>query len=340
MKKIKNGSLKELNSFGVDVKANELIIVESESDLVKLNEEGIFRNKFLVLGNGSNILFTKDYDGVVIKINLMGKKIVETDDYIIAEGGSGEDWDQFVEYTIDNNAFGLENLSLIPGSVGASAVQNIGAYGVEVSEFIEEVEYFDINDSEFHRLKKIDLKFDYRSSIFKSELRGRAIITKVIFNLKKVPELKLDYQDIKKEIEENNLEIKTLTPAKLREIIIKIRQGKLHNPDEIGNAGSFFKNPIITKEQSDQLSQEYNDFKPNYMPDGRVKVSAGWLIEKTGWKGFSSDDKKYGVSQKHALVLLNYGGAKGEDLFNLSKDIKNSVLQKFKIELEEEVIII
>lgn len=340
MKRIKNGSLKELNSFGVDVKANELIIVESESDLVKLNEEGIFRNKFLVLGNGSNILFTEDYDGVVLKIDLFGKKITETDDSIIVEGSSGEDWDKFVEFTIENDAFGLENLSLIPGSVGASAVQNIGAYGVEVSEYIEEVEYFDTKDSQFHTLKNIELKFDYRSSIFKSGLKSQSIITKVRFKLKRDPELRLDYQDIKKEIEESKLRLEDLTPKKLREIIIKIRERKLHNPNEIGNAGSFFKNPIISQEKSAEIQMEFEDFKPNTLPDGKIKVSAGWLIEKCGWKGYISEDKTYGVSPKHALIILNYGGASGEDIYKLSQKIKNSVLQKFEIPLEEEVIII
>jgi UDP-N-acetylmuramate dehydrogenase len=241
---------------------------------------------------------------------------------------------------MEMKAFGLENLSLIPGSVGASAVQNIGAYGVEAKDFIDYVEFFHLIDGEIHRATNSELAFSYRDSIFKHDLKDKAIVTKVAFRLNKVPNLKLEYADVLREIDKRNIDKNKLTPNELRELIINIRNTKLENPKEIGNSGSFFKNPIISNERIDELKKDYPELKSNYVTDTESKLSAGWLIEQCGWKGWRSEDGKYGVSQKHALVLVNHSDAKGEDIINLASEIKASVKNKFNIELEEEVIVI
>jgi UDP-N-acetylmuramate dehydrogenase len=341
MQRYKNYNIKEFNTFHIGVTAKEFIIVENEEDLKVLYNEKVFANKFFILGSGSNVLFTEDFDGVIIKVDLKGFKIINEDnDYIFIESAAGEDWDSFVGETIDLNAFGLENLSLIPGSVGASAVQNIGAYGVEANELIDSVEFFHLEDGLIHKATNPELDFSYRNSIFKNDLKDKAIITKVFFKLYKQPRLKLEYADVIKTIEEKGLNREKLTPRDLRKMIIDIRNTKLENPKIVGNSGSFFKNPIVANEKVMELQKKYPELKSNYVTDETSKLSAGWLIDKAGWKAWTSEDGKYGVSKKHALVIVNYSDAKGEDILELSKKIKSSVQEMFGIELEEEVILI
>lgn len=337
MKRYKNHSLKNYNTFHIDVQAREFIVVESSEDLEELFKEGVFKSDFLIIGEASDILFTKDFEGVVVKIDTKGYKILEdTTDECIIEAKSGEEWDAFVAKTLEEKAYGLENLSLIPGTVGASAVQNIGAYGVEAREYIDSVRYFNLSDGKYYELENSDLEFSYRTSIFKGELKNIAVITEVIFRLSKSPNLRTDYADIQNSI----VNIEKLTPEILRDIVIQIRRNKLHDPKEVGNAGSFFKNPIVEEEVAHKLQRDYPEMRINFIENNRAKLSAGWLIEQSGWKGWTSDNQKYGVSKKHALVLLNYSNADGADIANLSKEIKESVYKKFEIKLEEEVIIL
>lgn len=339
MQRFQNHNIKEFNTFHIGIIASQFIIVENSSELLDLYSEGIFNNKFFILGSGSNLLFTEDFEGTILQINLRGiNKIKETDKDIFVESMAGEDWDEFIAKALDMDAYGLENLSLIPGSVGASAVQNIGAYGIEAKDFIDSVEFFHLVDGKFHTATNAELAFAYRDSIFKHELKDQAIVTKVTYKLKKTPDLNLDYADIQKAIEDISKE--ELTPNRLREIIINIRNTKLENPKIVGNSGSFFKNPIVPNEKVSELQKQYPELKSNYVSDTESKLSAAWLIDQCGWKGWTSDDEKYGVSRKHALVLVNYSDASGEDLLKLSENIKASVFEKFGITLEEEVIII
>ncbi|MEP7103445.1 MAG: UDP-N-acetylmuramate dehydrogenase [Candidatus Dojkabacteria bacterium] len=341
MQKFQNHNIKEFNTFHIAVNAREFIIIENSSELIELYKKNLFKNKFFILGSGSNLLFTKDFDGAIIQIDNRGIKVVnETPEHIFVESEAGEDWDEFVGKTMEMNAYGLENLSLIPGSVGASAVQNIGAYGVEAKDFIESVEFFHLEDGKFHKAVNSELGFKYRDSIFKHDLKDKAIVTKITFKLNKKPALKLEYADVLKEIESRGLDKNKLHPKELRNLIIDIRNNKLENPKLIGNSGSFFKNPIISNDKIDELTKDYPSLKSNYVTDSESKISAGWLIEQAGWKGWISIDKQYGVSPKHALVIVNYSNAKGVDILTLAKHIKSSVKENFGVELEEEVIII
>lgn len=341
MKKYENKNIKEYNTFGIDCFANSFIIIENPDELKILFEEGIFDGSFFILGGGSNVLFTSDYNGTIIKIDIKGTEIEKTDsERVLINSYAGEDWDKFVAYTIKNGHGGLENLSLIPGSIGASAVQNIGAYGIEAKDFVEQVEYFDIASGEFKTLNNAECKFGYRTSIFKLELLNKAIITKITFSLKKNYTLNLSYPDILHMIEQDNLDKHTLTAQQLRDMICTIRLRKLPYPQEAGNGGSFFKNPIVSKIVSDEISKHYPDIKPHVIDVDTVKISAGWLIEKAGWKGFTDSSGRFGVSAKHALVLVNYAGATGKEILNLSQKIKKDVLEKFKISLEEEIVMV
>ncbi|MEO6729115.1 MAG: UDP-N-acetylmuramate dehydrogenase [Candidatus Dojkabacteria bacterium] len=337
MKIFENYNIKEFNTFQLSVKADKFIIIENDSELKNITNE--FSNKFFILGGGSDVVFTKDFSGTIIKIDTKGINVIKEDENSIwIEVEAGEDWDMFVEKTIELKGYGLENLSLIPGDVGGSAVQNIGAYGVEAKEFIDSVEYFDIESLELKKLMNNELKFAYRDSIFKHDLKDKAIITKIVFKLNKQASLKLEYTDVQKVMNENGITSENLTPKKLRQIIIDIRTLKLEDPKLVGNAGSYFKNPIIPEDKALELQKSYPEMKFNLVDKNDVKLSAGWLIEQAGWKGWTSDNGKYGVSKKHALVLVNYSDAKGEDIKYLAESIKASVKEKFGIELEEEAI--
>jgi UDP-N-acetylmuramate dehydrogenase len=327
-----NISLKPYNTFGIDVNAKAFIVVNNIGELKEVltgNDESI-----LILGGGSNILFTKNFNGIAIKNNLSGISIIEEDnESVYLKVGAGEIWHDFVLFCIENNYAGVENLSLIPGNVGASPMQNIGAYGVEVKDFITEVEVFDLRDYSIKTFTNSECKFGYRSSIFKTTEKGNYFITAVTYRLNKQAQINTSYGAIEKELQRMDIILPTIKDVS--NAVISIRSSKLPDPKEIGSSGSFFKNPIVSEEQKNKIVEDYPD-APNYLqPDDSFKMAAGWLIEKCGWKGKRINN--YGVHDKQALVLVNYGSAKGDDIFKLSEDIIESVGNRFGIVLEREV---
>jgi UDP-N-acetylmuramate dehydrogenase len=292
-------------------------------------------SKILILGEGSNLLFVNDFDGLVINPNIPGIKIVHEDrNNIWLEVGAGVAWDQLVEYAVFNQWGGIENLSLIPGKVGAAAVQNIGAYGMEIQNRIESATGVDLETQTEYSIEAVDCKFDYRDSIFKNQLKERFIITNVVLKLDKFPEFILNYGDLKAETEK----LGAINLRNVRNAVIGIRESKLPDPKVYGNAGSFFKNPIIENSQAENLTSGFSQMPHYPAPDGKTKLAAGWLIEQCGWKGFRRGDA--GVHEKQALVLVNYGNATGKEIYDLSVEIKQSVQDKFGVELEQEVNVI
>jgi UDP-N-acetylmuramate dehydrogenase len=289
----------------------------------------------LILGEGSNLLFVSDFQGLIINPNVPGIKIVHEDrNNIWLEVGAGVVWDDLVEYTVFNWWGGIENLSLIPGKVGAAAVQNIGAYGMEIQNQIESVTGFDLESQTEYTLDVSDCQYAYRNSIFKSQLKDRFIITSVSFKLDKFPEFILNYGDLKAETEK----LGAINLRTIRKAVIGIRESKLPDPKVVGNAGSFFKNPVIQTSLAEQLQANYPNMPRYPAPEGQTKLAAGWLIEQCGWKGFRRGDA--GVHEKQALVLVNYGNATGKEIYDLSEEIRQSVQEKFGVELEREVNVI
>jgi UDP-N-acetylmuramate dehydrogenase len=332
MKIQENISLKPYNTFGIEVFAKSFVEVNSISELksvlVKNNQQ------ILILGGGSNILFTSNFNGLVIKNNL--KSIIvkeENDKEIILKVGAGEMWHEFVLYCVKNKYSGIENLSLIPGNVGASPMQNIGAYGVEVKDLIVEVEAYDLRNNSLKIFSNFECEFNYRSSVFKTSEKGNYLITSVTFKLSKEANINTSYGAIEAELQRLNVSSPTIKDVS--DAVINIRKSKLPDPQKIGNSGSFFKNPVVSASKKNNIIKKYDEV-PNYLqPDGSFKIAAGWLIEKCGWKGKRIDC--YGVHEKQALVLVNYGGAKGSDILNLSEQIIKSVDDVFGIKLEREV---
>ena len=327
------------NTFGINAEALAVITYDSESGVVNALKSLREFNKdlpIILVGCGSNLLFLNDYEGFVLKSNIKGYAIrQETNDEVLVEVGSGEICDDFIAQAIQNGWYGMENLSLIPGQVGAAAVQNIGAYGVEAQDVIEEVKGICLKDGQERIWKRKDCKYGYRQSIFKDELWGQYAITRVTFRLSKHFEPKLQYGGLAKAIEDKGLTTDTLTAQELRQIIIDIRRAKLPDPKVQGNAGSFFKNPVVSAERAKQLLAEYPSM-PHYPADeGKVKLAAGWLIEQAGWKGKSLGPAA--VHDRQALVLVNKGGATGEEILKLCEAVKKDVKQHFDIELEPEV---
>lgn len=330
-----NISLKSYNTFGIDVQANQFVEV---SNLLELKEVLEFNQEpLLILGGGSNILLTKNFEGLVLKNNFKGIKVIkETDEDVLLEVGGGEVWHEFVLHCVKNNFSGIENLSLIPGNVGASPMQNIGAYGVEVKDVITGVEAVSLKDFSVRKFTSQECEFGYRTSIFKTTEKGNYFISKVTFRLSKQPNINTSYGAINSELE--NKGVKAPTIKDVSDAVIAIRKSKLPDPREIGNSGSFFKNPLITKDHLHKIQLEFKDV-PNYLQeDGDYKIAAGWLIEQCGWKGKKINN--YGVHSKQALVLVNYGGSTGKEIFDLSSEIIQSVENKFNITLEREVNII
>lgn len=325
-------SLKSYNTFGIDVSAKSFVEVENISQL----KEALTANNqpILILGGGSNLLFTQDFEGLAIKNNLAGISIInEDDENAWLKVGAGEVWHEFVMYCIEHNYAGIENLSLIPGNVGASPMQNIGAYGVEVKDLITEVEAFNLNDYSIKKFSNSECEFGYRSSIFKTSEKENYFIASVTFKLKKQADINTSYGAIESELQRLNISSPTIKDVS--NAVITIRSSKLPDPKKIGNSGSFFKNPIVSDEEKNRILENYPD-APNYhQQNGSYKMAAGWLIEKCGWKGKRIGD--FGVHDKQALVLVNYGGAKGSDIFNLSEEIIKSVNDTFGIKLEREV---
>ena len=329
-----NISLKPFNTFNVDAKAKYYTKVDSieqfKDVLVFSKNKNI--NK-LVLGGGSNILFTKDYDGIVIKNSLTGINIVYEDKNIIrVKACAGESWPGFADYCVKKGWSGIENLSLIPGTVGASPVQNIGAYGVEVKDSVFEVEVLDIDSLEILKLTKEQCNFSYRNSIFKSNAKGKFIVVSVTYELSKKFTPILNYKPLKEYFENKGFPV---TLQSIAEAVKDIRRSKLPDPQILGNAGSFFKNPVLDNSLVEKLRNEYPDIPVFKIDNKKSKLAAGWMIEKCGWKGKREGDA--GVHEKQALVLVNYGKASGTDIFNLAEKIKQSVQQTFSVELEYEV---
>ena len=329
-----NISLENMNSFRVVHKAKRLLVINNPIDLTKfLNTNNIDRNEIQILGEGSNTLFTKDYEGIILHSQIKGIEIKKEDnDSVILRVGSGENWDEFVDYCVKSNYFGIENLSLIPGSVGAAPIQNIGAYGVEIKDYVVSVKGIDLYSNELVEYSNEECEFQYRDSLFKNRLKNRLFITSVEFKLYKNSKFNLSYKDLEK------LDKSKLTISKLREEIIKIRSSKLPDPSSKGNAGSFFKNPEIDELKLKELKSNNVDFKYFEIPGNMYKIPAAWLIEKAGWKGYN--DGLVGVYEKHALVLINHSSKSGKNIKNLSKSIKEDVFKKFGIMLSEEVNIV
>ena len=338
MEILNNISLKPFNSFGINVNAKHFVEFNSTDEVSEVLTH-VQQNKipFLIIGEGSNILFTKDFDGMILKNNLKSIELLKEDkNYYYIKSAAGEVWHNLVLYCIKNNYSGIENLSLIPGSVGAAPLQNIGAYGVELKDVFFELEALHIQSNKIKIFSLNDCAFDYRESIFKTKLKNQYIILNVTIKLNKQPKYNIAYGAIKEELEKLNCS--TLNAKIISQAVINIRSSKLPNPKEIGNAGSFFKNPIVTEEICKQLKKEFPIIPIYSTKNNLFKVAAGWLIEQCGWKGFRKDD--YGCHAKQALVLVNYGNAKGKEIFDLSTSIIESVKQKFGIELEREVNIV
>jgi UDP-N-acetylmuramate dehydrogenase len=327
----KNISLKHYNTFGFDLKARALAIVNSEKELKHLISD-IQNEPFYILGGGSNLLLTRDYDGTFIHPAITGIKVEEkNDNFVIISSGCGVKWDDLVAWCVSNDFSGIENLSFIPGLVGASPVQNIGAYGVEAKDTIEKVRAINMSDGSVVEFSNKDCRFGYRYSIFKAELKGNYLVTKVFFRLSLVPVLNTEYGALNDEAQR----LGGLTLKNIRQAVINIRQSKLPDPAVLGNAGSFFKNPLVDSSLAEKLRSKYHNI-PVY-PDisGKNKLAAGWLIEQCGWKGKRILDA--GVHEKQALVIVNYGKATGQEIFDLSEKVRQSVFEKFGILLDREV---
>lgn len=332
-----NYSLSALNTFGMDVSAADYAVFESEEDLATLRRLPEYAQGVLLLGGGSNILFTSDVPKLVLHNKIKGIiPIKEDDDYVWIQAGAGEVWHGFVLYAVDKGYAGIENMSLIPGTVGAAPIQNIGAYGVEAKDVIEEVRFFNLDTEAFEVFKNEDCRFAYRDSIFKGPLKNKAIITSVIFRLRKTPVFNTSYGNIQQELDA--MGISELSVKAISDAVIRIRSSKLPDPRVIGNAGSFFKNPEVDTAVYLSLKAQYPSIPGYTISEQVTKIPAGWLIEQCGWKGFRRDN--YGVHQFQALVLVNYGGASGSDIAALSLEIMQSVADRFGIHLEREVQIV
>jgi len=329
-----NYPIKKHNTFGTVATTKyyfEFTEIEDLEGFISTTNE--WQNlPILILGEGSNLLFVNDFQGLIINPNIPGIKIEHEDrNNIWLEVGAGVVWDDLVEYAVFNQWGGIENLSLIPGKVGAAAVQNIGAYGMEIQHRIESVIGFDLESQTEYTLDVADCLYAYRDSIFKNQLKDRFVITNVSFKLDKFPEFILNYGDLKVETEK----LGAINLRNIRKAVIGIRESKLPDPKIYGNAGSFFKNPIIKSSLANQLLTTHPNIPHYPAPDGQTKLAAGWLIEQCGWKGFRQGDA--GVHEKQALVLVNYGNATGKEIYDLSEEIKQSVQEKFGVELEREV---
>lgn len=326
-------SLKKYNTFGIEEIATNFIEITDPIQLLSAFEAGIFEKDFLTLGGGSNILFTKPYQGYIIKINIKGIQATTLKQDIFITASAGEIWNDLVWYCVNNNYNGLENMALIPGTVGASPVQNIGAYGTELMNIFYSCVAFDTLEGVFRIFHNEDCKFSYRDSIFKSEQKGRYIITEVTYKLDTLPSINTTYGAISKELEKRNITNPTIRDV--AEVVSAIRVEKLPDPSTIGNAGSFFKNPIISLEQYNKLKELFPNIISFNMPNNQIKLAAGWLIEQCEWKGKVVGQA--GVWKNQALVLINIHSATGNEIFELSSKIINDVYQKFNVKLEREV---
>ncbi len=328
-----NYSLKNFNTFGIDVTAKYFAEFKSSDGLATILQDAIVQeNRLLVIGQGSNLLFLNDFDGVVIHAGIAGIQVVsETDDEIVVEVGAGVIWDDFVEYCVEQHWYGVENLSLIPGEVGASAIQNIGAYGVEVKDVLKSVKTMCIQDRTLKEFSNADCAYAYRQSIFKTTLKNEYVVLSVVFTLSKKPRYTLNYSHLEVEVHKRG----ELNLRNVRDTIIAIRSSKLPDPAVIGNAGSFFMNPVVNRKKFENLRFAYPEMPHYFVSDDEEKIPAAWLIQQCGWKGKRLGNA--GVYEHQALVLVNHGVESGQEIAALAQQIQADVYAKFGIELTPEV---
>ena len=338
MNVLENYPLKKLNTFGINVRSKYLVEVSSIDEILEIIESEKFKNlKKLVLGGGSNVLFTKDYNGLIILNKIKGKEVTYQDaDCVKLLIGAGENWHELVMYTVENGWGGIENLSLIPGYTGTAPMQNIGAYGVEIKDTFIELEALEISTGKIEKFNKEKCKFGYRESIFKNENKNKYIILNITLKLNKNPKINVSYGEIKNDLRNNNIQSPTVKDVS--EAIITIRKRKLPDPKKIGNSGSFFKNPVVDLNKLKSLQEKYPNIVNYQINKNEFKIAAGWMIEKAGWKGKTINN--YGVHKNQSLVLVNYGNAKGIEIYNLSEKIIIDIKEKFGILLVREVNII
>lgn len=333
MKEYTNYPILRYNTFGMDVKTSCFVEYSSVSELQSFLSAKEYSLPLLHIGGGSNLLFLSDFKGTILHSAIKGIDITgESDEWIDIKVGAGEVWDDFVSYTVSKGFYGAENLSIIPGEVGASAVQNIGAYGVEAKDIILTVHTVRISDSTERVFSNEECRYSYRNSIFKGEMKGQYIVTHVTFRLRKSPVFHLSYGNINSELEKRNL---SPSLANIRDIIIEVRRSKLPEPEEFGNAGSFFMNPMVSMQKFKQLESEFPDIPHYPVDENTVKIPAGWMIDRCGWKGRNIGPA--GVYHKQALVLVNLGGATGKDISCLADEIIKSVYEKFGVDIHPEV---
>jgi UDP-N-acetylmuramate dehydrogenase len=330
-----NISLKKFNTFGMDVLARYFYAFSTVDQMQEIGASDTFKHyPVLVLGGGSNMLLTTNFEGLVIKNEIPGIGLISEDaDHYFVKVGAGVDWHEFVLYCLEKNYAGVENLALIPGKVGASPMQNIGAYGVEMKDVFHSLEAINVDDLNLVTFYNADCEFGYRESIFKNKCKNQFIITSVTFRLNKVPVFKTAYGAIEDALQE--MKVDTLSIQHIAQAVMRIRNSKLPNPSVIGNAGSFFKNPEIDTIQFESLKKYFPNINGYPTDSGKIKIAAGWLIEQAGWKGYRNGDA--GCHDKQALVLVNHGKATGSEIFELSENIISSVHDKFGIFLHREV---
>ena len=338
MKIQENFSLKKYNTFGIDVKAKYFVEVYTTEELKAiLSDSNHKKESKFILGGGSNILFTKDYDGIVIKINSNEISIVEeNENEVIIKASAGVIWHELVLFCVERNFGGIENLSLIPGTVGAAPIQNIGAYGQELKDTFKSLKGIFVDNLKEKTFQKDECDFGYRNSIFKKKLKNKFIITEVSLTLSKHPALNISYGSIKEEL--NKLGKENISVGDVSRVVCDIRRSKLPDQEEIGNAGSFFKNPEVSKNKFEMIKEKYPNIIGYKLNDGKMKIPAGWLIEQSGLKGKRAGNTGTHINQ--ALVIINYGNASGEEILKFKDHIKNEIVKRFGIELEEEVNVI
>jgi UDP-N-acetylmuramate dehydrogenase len=330
-----NYPLKSLNTFGIDVKARYFVELKADQDVIRFVRERFWSGKrYLILDGGSNVLFTGDFDGVVMKLSTKGIRVIsQTDEIVEVNAKAGENWHDFVCWCISKNYGGLENLSLIPGNVGAAPVQNIGAYGVEQKDVFGELEAIEIEIGKIRTFSKDECRFDYRNSVFKQELKNKFIILSVTYRLLKNPKFNISYGDLNRIFADKRPE--ELSLKAIGDAVCHIRNTKLPDPVKTGNAGSFFKNPTVSKDQYYVLLKKHPGLPGYPTEQGQYKIAAGWMIDRLGWKGFRRGDA--GVCETQALVLVNHGNATGAEILELANEIKASVKLAFGLTLEPEV---
>ncbi|OYT17704.1 MAG: UDP-N-acetylenolpyruvoylglucosamine reductase [Bacteroidetes bacterium 4572_77] len=338
MRTIQKASIKEYNTFGVDNRVNNLVIFDHAEEVSAYFKENTLPDKYLVIGEGSNLLFTKDFEGSLYKMENKGIAIVEEKPQAVwVKVAAGEKWDDLVQWAVDNNYGGLENLSHIPGTLGAAPVQNIGAYGVEFQDVFQSLEAVEMATGDVRKFYLQEMDFDYRYSSFKGPLKNKYIVNWVVIKLNRYPLLQLDYASLKKQAQElSGKDIPAI--ADIRNAVIHIRESKLPDPKQLGNAGSFFKNPIVDEATFKALQKTYPQIVYYLLDYGKYKLAAAWLIENSGLKGFVMGAAS--VHDQHALILINNGGAKGSQIVNLSEHIQKTVKQKFGVDLDPEVLFV